>query len=60
MGGFFMNHDEELVSEGLADLQESFGRRELQVQLRMIRLNQIKVLPGHSLDTLNEKDGGLL
>ena len=49
MSGFFMNHDEELVSEGLADLQESFGRRELQVQLRVIRLYQIKVLPGHSL-----------
>ena len=34
-----MNHDEELMSEGLADLQESFGRRELQVQLRVVWLD---------------------
>ena len=60
MGGFFMNHDEEFVSEGLADLQESFGSGELQVQLRVIWLYQIKVLPGHSLYTLDEKVGGLL
>jgi hypothetical protein len=55
MSGFLMNHDEELMSESLADLQQSFGRRELQVQLGVIRLDQIKVLPGHSLRTLNDK-----
>ena len=51
MSGFLMNYDEELMSESLADLQQSFCPSELQVQLRVIRFNKIKVLPGHSLQT---------
>jgi hypothetical protein len=55
MSGFLMYHDEELMSESLTDLQQGFGRRELKVQLWVIRLDQIKVLPGHSLHTLDDK-----